>query len=505
MQILKIPSLGRADSDTFVLDVAVEPSMSVKKGQALVSLQAAGQVLQLESPTSGTIAELNIYPGKIVRSGQPLLSLGMPATTTQTNLTETQPQRKDTTMTEQAAQTASGQVTPILMPQAGQSMEEGTVLSWQVKEGDQIEVGQVICDIETDKATMEVEATHAGRVAKIVAQEGAIVEVKQPIAFLADNDADVEAYLAAEGQPEAPTPAPSQAADTAPASEAVAQPAAVSSGGRVKASPAARKIAQQQGIDLAAIAAGSGPGGRITSQDVKTAGPSAKGPTVAAAAGQAVRHDLSKMRRAIAQNLLWSKQNVPHFYTRITVDATPLFGLYRKTKEQFKCSVNDFVTRACAVVLAEIPAFRSQYKDDHIMQQPSANIGIAVGTENGLTVPVVLNADRLSLRDLAAQSRQVVENARNGKLEGIGQGVFTISNLGMFSVEEFSAIINPSESAILAVGAIREDVIVKDGALRPGRVMTMVLSADHRVVDGTVAGAFAGRIKELLEKPEQLL
>ena len=182
-----------------------------------------------------------------------------------------------------------------------------------------------------------------------------------------------------------------------------------------------------------------------------------------------------------------------------------LLGLYRKTKEQFTCSLNDFVTRACAIVVAEIPAFRSQYKDDHIMEQPSAHIGIAVGTENGLTVPVVLNADRLSLRDLATQSRQVIESARNGKLEGIGQGVFTITNLGMFGVEEFSAIINPPESAILAVGAIREDVIVKDGVMRPGRVMTMVLSADHRVIDGTVAGAFAARIKALLEQPEQLL
>ncbi|NLW84108.1 MAG: pyruvate dehydrogenase complex dihydrolipoamide acetyltransferase [Phycisphaerae bacterium] len=501
MQILRIPALGKVDGDTFVVSVAVEPGGAVEKGQVLAAMQTADQVVQIASPTDGTVAEVSIFPGKMVCSGEPLLSLGAPPSAPQLNSTQAQSRQNNSNMTEQSAHTASGQVTPILMPQAGQSMEEGTLLTWKIKEGDRIEVGQVICEIETDKATMEVEATHAGRVAKIVAQEGTIVEVKHPIAFLADNDADVATFMAGQARSAASTSAPSEKTDApAAASASVAQPAVISTGGRVKASPAARKIAHEQGIDLAAIAAGSGPGGRIISHDIKTATAAATAPS-----GKGVRHDLSKMRRAIAQNLLWSKQNVPHFYTKITIDATPLLGLYRKTKEQFTCSLNDFVTRACAIVVAEIPAFRSQYKDDHIMEQPSAHIGIAVGTENGLTVPVVLNADRLSLRDLATQSRQVVESARNGKLEGIGQGVFTVTNLGMFGVEEFSAIINPPESAILAVGAIREDVIVKDGVMRPGRVMTMVLSADHRVIDGTVAGAFAARIKALLEQPEQLL
>ncbi len=509
MHLLKVPKLRGGPGDAFVLDLAVKPEQTVEKGQKLAILQTAGEIVEVESPISGAIASLSIYPGKIVAACENLLSIGSQQEKAQATQKESKGQQKDTKMAENNQKLTTGEVTPILMPQAGQSMEEGTIISWQAKEGDQIEVGQVICEIETDKATMEVEATHGGRVAKIIAKEGDIIEVKKPIAFLAENDEDVEAYLGVQtGETdEHQTADTEKVAEQTPSTQQTAPPqvsqqAAVGEGGRVKASPAAKKLAEQRGIDISAISTGSGPGGRIISEDVEKAKVGASTPTPA---GQAVRHDLTKMRRAIAQNLLWSKQNVPHFYTKITVEAKSMFALYRKTKQQFKCTVNDFVTRACAIVVAEMPAFRSQYQGDHILQQPQANIGIAVGTENGLTVPVVLSADKLSFQELASRSRQVVESARDGKLEGVGQGVFTISNLGMFGVEEFSAIINPPESAILSVGAIREDIVVKDGAIRPTQVMTMVLSADHRIIDGTAAGNFSVRIKELLEQPEQLL
>ncbi|MHC4930349.1 MAG: 2-oxo acid dehydrogenase subunit E2, partial [Planctomycetota bacterium] len=207
----------------------------------------------------------------------------------------------------------------------------------------------------------------------------------------------------------------------------------------------------------------------------------------------------------IGNNLLYSKQNIPHFYAKVTIDAGLLFTTYRTTKEQFKCSVNDFVTRACAKTISQYPTFRSQYKDTELIENPSTNIGIAVGTDEGLTVPVVIGADQMNLEQLAARTREVVESARNGKLEGMGQGVFTITNLGMFGVEEFSAIINPPESAILAVGAIREGVVVENGAVRPTRLMTVTLSVDHRVIDGVLAAQFLKTFKELLESPEQLI
>jgi pyruvate dehydrogenase E2 component (dihydrolipoamide acetyltransferase) len=384
--------------------------------------------------------------------------------------------------------------------------------------GDRIESGQVVVEVETDKATVEVEADQAGRLARIVAQAGDVVPVKGPIAYLAASDADVDAYLAAGGDAPAGATAsggptsgsydttPGRAATPSRGSQAdrpaVSQVSgaasglatAPSAGGRVKASPAARQVARKRGIDLATVGAGSGPGGRVLSTDVLSA--------ASAAPAGPVRRPMTKMRRAIARNLQASKQTVPHFYMRLTVDAEPLLARYRQAKAQFPCSLNDLLTQAVARTVREFPAFRSRIEGEDVVEWPSANIGIAVGTDEGLTVPVLVGADRMDLPKLAAETRRVVDAARNGQLEGLGQGVFTISNLGMFGVEEFSAIINPPESAILAVGAIREDVVVENGAMRPGKVMTMTLSCDHRVVDGVAAAKFVGRLREMLTARE---
>jgi pyruvate dehydrogenase E2 component (dihydrolipoamide acetyltransferase) len=270
----------------------------------------------------------------------------------------------------------------------------------------------------------------------------------------------------------------------------------VQSGGRVKASPAARKLAAQRGVDLATVTQGSGPGGRILSSDVLAAKPGA---------APAVGAGLSKMRRAIARNLLYSKQNIPHFYARTTVNAGVLYTTYKKIKEQFKCTINDFVTAACAKAVREFEPFRGQYLNEKITTSGQVNIGIAVGTDDGLTVPVVVDADKKSLKDLGTRTREVVDAARNGKLEGVGQGIFTITNLGMFGVEDFQAIINPPESAILAVGALREAAVVENGELKASRVMSLCVSVDHRVIDGVVAAQFLARVKQLLEEPGQLL
>jgi pyruvate dehydrogenase E2 component (dihydrolipoamide acetyltransferase) len=398
-----------------------------------------------------------------------------------------------------AAPGPAGSVIPILMPQAGQSMEEGTMVAWRVKEGDKMKVGDIIFEVETDKATIEVEAVDAGRLAKIVAREGDVVPVKVPVGYIADNDADVDAYVAAHGAGPAAEAAAAPAAPQAAGPAVAARPAApVIEGGRVKASPAARQLAAQRGIDLAAVGAGSGPGGRILTGDVEAGAAGAPGP---------IRRKMSSMRKTIAKRLLYSKQNLPHFYLRLTVDAGPLFSVYQEIKAagQFKCTVNDFVVAACARCIREFPAFRSRLEGEEIVELPSANVGVAVGTDDGLLVPVVIGADRMGFRQLAGETRRLVEAARAGKMEGAGQGVFTITNLGMFGVEEFHAIINPPEPAILAVGAIREDTIVVNGDIRPARVMTMVLSADHRVVDGLMAAKFAARLKELLESPQQLV
>jgi pyruvate dehydrogenase E2 component (dihydrolipoamide acetyltransferase) len=394
------------------------------------------------------------------------------------------------------------------MPQAGNTMEEGVLVSWKVAEGDRIEVGQIICEIETDKATIEHESPDAGRLARILAQVDDTVAIKEPIALLAENDADVDAYLAARGTTAAAAPSagasarPPTSATPAAATRVSTGPPPVTAEGRIKASPAARKIAAQRGLDLALVGRGSGPGGRILSTDVEKA---QVAPSVSAD-GKAIRRPMPKMRRAIGLNLQRSKQNIPHFYLRMTVNADPLLAFYRQQKPHTNCTLNDCVVLAVGRAMAEFPAVRSQIDGDEIVEFPHANIGIAVGVEHGLVVPVVRSVETLTLAQLAAEGKRVVENARNGKLENIGQGNFTITNLGMFGVEEFSAIINPPESGILAVGAVREAVIVEDGAIRAGRVMTATLSADHRIVDGLIGAKFLGRLKEILENPgEQLV
>jgi pyruvate dehydrogenase E2 component (dihydrolipoamide acetyltransferase) len=414
-------------------------------------------------------------------------------------------------------------VTPLLMPQAGNSMEEGTIVEWKVAEGDTVDVGQVLYEVETDKATVEIEADQAGRLARIVAGPGDVIPVKQPVAYLADNDADVEAYLAEHGQAATAAPAEtetakSQAKTASPAGGASSQPApaapASSAGGRVKASPYARKLARQRGVDLSAVATGQGPGGRIIAADVQAAQPAGAPAAPASAAPAApqrvgpdevTRQPLSKMRKAIGTALQRSKQTVPHFYLRCKVDAQPLLDFYAGEKAKYKCSLNDVITLAVGRTLAEFPSFRSRIEGDQLVTLPTANIGIAVGTDEGLVVPVVMAVDRMNLAQLAGETKRVVTAARGGKIEGLGQGVMTISNLGMFGVDEFSAIINPPEAAILAVSAAVEEVIVSGGAMRPGKTMTLTLSCDHRVVDGLAAAKFAARLKEVLAWPGVML
>jgi pyruvate dehydrogenase E2 component (dihydrolipoamide acetyltransferase) len=547
-----MPQAGQSMEEGTIIAWKVKEGDNIEVGQVICEIETDKATMDVEAIDAGRLAKIVAAEGEIVEVKVPIAYLADEGVDI-SSVTGQAPATAEVQTSAPAAAPAAAPpppavssegITAILMPQAGQSMEEGTIIEWKVAEGDTIEVGQAICEIETDKATMEVEAIDAGRIAKIVAVAGDIIEVKLPIAYIAEADIDIDGFVASLSGG-AVTAAPATAA--APAAQEsgfVAEKAAatVSATGRVKASPAARKIAAAKGVDLAAVGAGSGVGGRIISTDVENAqisgvgqikaSPAAKklaaakgidlatigigsGPggrittddveKVKVEPGQKIKRPLSKMRKAIANNLLFSKQNIPHFYTKATIDAGKLFDTYRKTKEKFKCSVNDFITLACARAIAQYPEFRSQYKGDHILENSSVNIGIAVGTEDGLTVPVVLDADKMTLKELAESIREVVGQAREGKLVGLGQGIFTISNMGMFGVDEFTAIINPPEAAILAVGAIKEGVVVKDGKMIPTRLMTMNLSSDHRVIDGVVGAKFMQTVREMLEDPEQLV
>jgi pyruvate dehydrogenase E2 component (dihydrolipoamide acetyltransferase) len=345
-----------------------------------------------------------------------------------------------------------------------------------------------------------------------------------PVAYLADVDADVDAFLAAQGgvgtvaetdagagSTEAPAAVAKQAAAAASA------PAGTTDTGRVKASPAARKIAGERGVDLAAIAQGSGPGGRILSTDVPQLTAPAAGKVAAAIPASAaqvgsgelpsgvVRKRMSGMRKAIARNLTLSKATIPHWYISARVDAGPMMAFYRSQKAKAGCSLNDVIVMACARAIMEFPAMHSRVEGEAVLEFPGANIGIAVGLDEGLVVPVVLGAERLTLEQLGVETKRLANLARTGKVENMGQGIFTISNLGMYGVDEFVAIVNPPEAAILAVGAVREDVIVRDGAIRAGQTVTLTLSSDHRLIDGTLGAQFMARLRALLENPIQLI
>ena len=410
----------------------------------------------------------------------------------------------------------------VTMPKAGQSMEEGTILRWHRQEGDAVAKGEILLEIDTDKASIEVESPESGVLRKILCSEGTTVPVLAPIAIVAGASDDVAAELSeaqaelksaleGAGSPVSET-APVEPASGAGPARAVrhaesAHPARVpgapaspeAEAGRTKVSPAARKMAQNLRVDLASVGQGSGPEGRILTTDVARA----TAETAAAPKG-ASRRPLAGMRRAIARTMLAAKQGIPHFYVKLTIDAGPLQSFYRAEKQKYPCTINDILTLACARVIREFPAFRSRLENEEVIEFPAASIGVAVGMDEGLVVPVVVGADGMSLMQLAGETQRIVEAARNGKVVAMGQGVFTITNLGGFGVEEFSAIINPPEAAILAVGAMRESVIVKDGGLRPAWIMTMTLSADHRLIDGLMAARFLRRLKEALEAPDSL-
>ena len=544
MHEITMPKAGDTMEDGTVVRWLKAEGESVRQGEILLEIETEEATIEIESAQSGTLLKILVPEGRTVPAGALIGVLGEPGEDIRAAVDKAEarqaggeaagpvadrkPQPAPAPQAKPAASAGApqaaapkpaapkpaapgGAVTPVLMPQAGNTMEEGTIVKWCVGPGDRIAEGDIIFEVETDKATIEVEATDSGRLARIVVPEDETIEVLQPVAYLADNDADVDAYIAAHGDSAATgvTEAAGPAVVETKSAEPQAAPAApaVSPGGRVKASPAARRIAAQRGVDISTVKSGSGPGGRIVSTDVPAA-PGAK-PQAAparrrATVGDAVRRPMSRMRRAIARALLASKQTIPHFYVRLTIDADPLMSFYRGQKAKYPCTLNDVIVLACARVMQEFPAFRSQIDGDQIVQAAASNVGIAVGTEEGLIVPVVVGAEGMSLEQLAAESRRIVEAARGGKIEGMGKGLFTITNLGMFGVEEFAGIINPPEAAILAVGAVREEAIVSDGVVRPGRVMTVTLSADHRIVDGLAAAKFLARLKEVLENPSPL-
>ena len=406
--------------------------------------------------------------------------------------------------------------TNVVMPQMGYDMREGTVVRWYKQEGETVDRGEVIADIETDKATVEFEAYTGGVLGRIVAEAGVAVPVGELIAIITEPGESV---------PEAAAPAPSPAAAPAPAPvaaepEPAAAPSAASDGG-VRASPIARRLARERGIDLALVA-GSGPNGRITERDVENyqaAAPAAApepAPAPAAtpepvAAPSDSRIELSRMRQTIARVTSDSKSTAPHFYVTAEVDMGNAMSLRRDVNDasdpENRVSVNDLMVKACALALAKHPKFNSFYRVDHLEVHGAMNIGIAIALESGLILPGVSNCESKSLLQIASATKDLIARANSGTLrnEEYSSTTFSISNMGMFDVESFTAIIYPPHAAILAVGSVKQQPVVRDGELTVGTMMKATLSTDHRVADGAEAAQFLMEIKRVLENPVSLL
>lgn len=523
-----MPKAGQSVEEATIVKWHVKPGDQITKGQVIFEIETDKATMEVEATDSGRLSRIVVPEGGSIKVLEPVGFLADNDSSVDAYLAaaggapalSAAPATAAPAASKVPVQGPKGVVIPVLMPKAGQSVEEATIVKWHVAAGDTIKKGQIIFEIETDKATMEVEATDEGKLQRITVPEGGSITVLQPVGYIADNDADVDAYIAVQAAESGAAPAVSaQALAATTSAPAVTTQAAISEGGRVKASPAARKIAAERGINLSTLPAGSGPEGRILSTDIPASAPAicaakaaapaapiAAAPIPVAASGDVIRTPMSNMRKAIARNLLRSKQSIPHFYIKTTIDAGPMYNFYKQEKTKYPCSVNDVVIMACAKAIQEFPAFRSQMdaEKNEIVEFPNSNIGIAVGLEKGLVVPVLMAAEKLSLQQIGSESKRLAGLAKGGKIENMGNGVFTISNMGMFGVPEFTPIINPPEAAIMGVGAIRDDIIVSGGTIRAGRVMTMTLSVDHRIIDGMVAAQFLARLKEILECPEQL-
>jgi len=400
--------------------------------------------------------------------------------------------------------------TEVKLPRLGQGMESGTIVKWLKSEGEQVQKGDALYELDTDKVTQEVEAEASGVLLKIAIPEGE-VEVGKTIGFIGDKGEEVS-VSAVPGGDAAPAAVERKAPDVpVPATNGASQPrtadvSAATGSGRIKASPLARRIARERGIELAQVR-GTGPDGRIVAEDVERAEatPAAGAPVAAASAGEVESRPLSTIRKTIARRLThaWT---VPAFQLTVDVDMTRANELVTRQRELYpdvRITVTDVLTKVCAQALMRHRDVNVQYTEDALLVFPSADVGIAVAAPQGLVVPVVRGAERLSIAQIAGVRADLVSRARDGKLrsEDLEGGTFTISNLGMYEVDQFIAVLNPPQASILAVGATRDQVVPRDGELHVLPLMTMTITCDHRAVDGATGADFLRTIKAFLEDP----
>jgi pyruvate dehydrogenase E2 component (dihydrolipoamide acetyltransferase) len=532
---------------------------TVKKGDLLAEVETDKATMELESYKDGTLLHVGADQGGklqvndllaiIGKKGEDISALlkehgggggAKPAepkaeakkeeAAAQKSAAAPQPaaQKEQTTTPAAPAVDISKMEEVILMPRLSDTMTEGVIASWHKKVGDNVKKGDVLADIETDKATMELESYKEGKLLYVGAKEGEKIMVNDLLAIIGGDKVDVEKIVAAAKAGGTKGAASEGGAAAAPAAEepateahkeAAEETSTEGANGRIKASPLAKKLAAEKGIDLSQVH-GTGDNGRITKKDidgfVSQKKEAAKPQTAAAAVPKGpvgeVSFDevpVSQMRKSIAKRLAESKFTSPHFYLTISVDMDNAVASRARLNEvsPVKISFNDLVLKACAIALKQHPKVNSSWQGDKIRVNHHVNIGVAVAVEEGLLVPVVRFADLKSLSQIGAEVKEFAKRAKDKKLQPADWegNTFTISNLGMFGIDEFTAIINPPDSCILAVGAIQQVPVVKNGAVVPGNIMKLTLSCDHRVVDGATGAAFLQTLQGLLQEPLRML
>jgi len=548
-EIIRMPKMSDTMEEGVIAAWLKKVGDSVKPGDILAEVETDKATMELESYDEGVLLYIGVKEKDAVpvngviaiigEKGEDYQSLldgaDAPAEEKKESPSDAEQEKKaepaesDSAKSEAPAEkidVSNINATVITMPKMSDTMQEGTIATWLKKVGDEVKSGEIIAEVETDKATMELESYEDGTLLYIGVEAGDSVPVDGVIAVIGEKGADYETLLKAQKSETSETPAESKAApaEEKPKAEPKAQgtdakpsaaPSKSSDGDRLKASPLAKKMAEDKGIDIREVS-GSGDGGRVVKRDVEnyvpSAAPQAASPQgVAPAVGVESFHEekVSQMRKVIAKRLAESKFGAPHFYLTMEINMDKAIEARKSMNEisPVKISFNDLVIKAAAAALRQHPKVNSSWLGDMIRYNDHIHIGMAVAVEEGLLVPVIRFADSLTLSQISTQAKSLAGKAKNKELqpkdwEG---NTFTISNLGMFGIEEFTGIINPPDACILAVGGIKETVIVKDGQMKIGNVMKVTLSCDHRVVDGSVGSAFLQTLKSMLEDPIRLL
>jgi pyruvate dehydrogenase E2 component (dihydrolipoamide acetyltransferase) len=541
-EIVRMPKMSDTMTEGVVAKWHKKVGDTIKSGELMAEIETDKATMDYESFNSGTVLYLGVQEGQAVAVNDVLAIVGNPGEDYKSLLegsgSKKAPENKvassgssnaaPATATETATATAIDttgiKAEVVLMPKMSDTMTEGVIAAWHKKVGDTVKANELLAEIETDKATMEYESYNAGTLLYIGVEAGKSVPVNGVLAIIGEKDADWKTLLKAhEAKAAGGTSAPSkpeakQEAKQQPAAEEVSH--AHGTNGRIKASPLAKKLAKDKGYDIGKIS-GSGENGRITKVDVENYKPAAA--QAAPAKGQAAPVSLpkvvgqesfeevpvSQMRKTIAKRLSESKFTAPHFYVTMEINMDKAIEARKSINEisPVKISFNDMVIKAVAAALRQHPDVNVSYLGDKMRKNHHIHIGVAVAVKDGLLVPVIRFADNKSLSHIAAEVKDLAQKAHDKKLQPSDWegSTFTISNLGMFGVDEFTAIINTPDACILAVGGIKETAIVKNGQLVPGNLMKVTLSCDHRAVDGAVGAAFLRTLKGLLEDPVRIL